>query len=83
MRGIELSRGGFDEGEMGSVARLFDYFCNTSVVAEALLKVKTHEKIDGAVCLSGNLEVVEKERFKSPVEISMSLVAYLHTGMLE
>ncbi len=27
-------------------------------------------------------EMVETERFKSPVEISMSLVAYLHTGML-
>jgi len=63
--------------------RLFDCSCNTSVVAEALLKVKTHEKIDGAVCLSGNVEVVETERFKPPVEISMSLVAYLHTGMLE
>ncbi len=57
-----MSRGGFDEGEMGSVVRSFDCSCSTSFVAEA---------------------VVETERFKSPVEISMSLVAYLHTGMLE
>jgi len=78
-----VSRGGFDEGEMGSIVRLFDCSCSTSVVAEAVLKVKTHEKIDGAVCLSGNVEVVETERFKSPVDIDepSCLSAYRYVGV--